>query len=407
MGFHSSSCVSGSTCFFQHRTYISLLLTACMVCFMACQGTTGPKVKQAISDDGTIQLPQPSALTAAEKQQYHNAVAGWYDSMLKPGYFNGGILVAKGGNIVFERYQGRMNVNSGDSITAASPFHIASVSKTFTSAAILLLKEAGKLDLQDPIEKYFPLMDYPGLTIQSLLTHRSGLPNYEYFLEYLGFDKKGKATNADVLQALTERKAEIKNIEPANRHFSYSNTNYALLALVIEKLGGMPYPQFLQENIFTPLQMNNSFVYSIADTADQYHSYTAGGRMIPRNFLDYIYGDKNIYSTPRDLLRWDRALSAHLILHKETLDTAYMPYSNEKQGIKNYGFGWRMNIYPNGKKVVFHNGWWHGNNAAFVRLPDEDATIIVLGNRKNRNIYRAYRLVNSFGHYFQGEDTVE
>ena len=117
------------------------------------------------------------------------------------------------------------------------------------------------------------------------------------------------------------------------------------------------------------------------------------------NFLDGVYGDKNIYTTPRDLLIWDRALSGGKLFTPKTLEQAYAPYSNEKAGVRNYGLGWRMNIYPNGKKTIYHNGWWHGNNASFVRLLPDSVAIIVVGNKYNRNIYHAKELANIFGAY--------
>jgi CubicO group peptidase (beta-lactamase class C family) len=141
-------------------------------------------------------------------------------------------------------------------------------------------------------------------------------------------------------------------------------------------------------------------VHHIGDTMVRSKSFDWKGREIPDNYLDQVYGDKNIYSTPRDLLKWDRALTHHLFLTAKTLETAYAPYSNEKPGIKNYGLGWRMNIYGEEKKIIFHNGWWHGNNATFIRLLKEDATIIVMSNRFARSVYTAKILVNIFGPYF-------
>lgn len=160
----------------------------------------------------------------------------------------------------------------------------------------------------------------------------------------------------------------------------------------------------MQQTFFIPLGMKETFVYIPAESKRITPNFDWRGQSIPNNYLDEVYGDKNIYSTPRNLLIWHRALHSNILFQPATLVNAYEPYSNEKPGIKNYGLGWRMNIYPNGKKVIFHNGWWHGNNAAFVRLLDEDVTIIALGNRFNRNIYKVYKLVNKFGSYF---DTVE
>jgi CubicO group peptidase (beta-lactamase class C family) len=136
-------------------------------------------------------------------------------------------------------------------------------------------------------------------------------------------------------------------------------------------------------------------------------SYDWRGRLQPHTNLDAVYGDKNIYTTPRDLLLWDRALRSDNLFAEATLTEAYTPYSNEKPGIRNYGLGWRMNCYPNGNKMIFHNGWWHGNNAAFIRLLKDSATIIVTGNKQNRNIYHARDLTRIFGEYIGEEEEEE
>ncbi|MBA2746087.1 MAG: serine hydrolase, partial [Flavisolibacter sp.] len=137
-------------------------------------------------------------------------------------------------------------------------------------------------------------------------------------------------------------------------------------------------------------------------------SYQPNGALWTLDFSDGVYGDKNIYSTPRDLLKWDQALYAGKILQQHILDSAYLPYSNERPGVNNYGLGWRMLLIPNGKKVVFHHGRWHGFNSAFARLRDEKVTIIILGNKYNRNVYTtARRLYNLFGNYDNSSETEE
>lgn len=203
-------------------------------------------------------------------------------------------------------------------------------------------------------------------------------------------------TNQDVFNYLVNFKTSFRNIVKPCTHFTYCNTNYALLALLIEKASGMSYPQYIKHNFFDPLQMTSSFVFTLADTSRINPSYDWRAGIIPLNALDAVYGDKNIYSTPRDLLKWDRLLSTNLMFKPETYQQAYAPYSNEKPGIRNYGLGWRMNIYPDGKKVIYHNGWWHGNNASFIRLTDEDVTIIAMGNRFCRGVYKAKNLMALF-----------
>ena len=381
--------------------YIILLFT--MPGLYGCNASEKNNPLKAAPAPGLI-LPPAAYLSESEKLSLGQVCQHWYDSALKNGPFNGGMLVAKGGNIIFETYKGTQNLKAADSIGAQTPFHIASVSKTFTAMAILKLVEQGKVQLADEFSKYFPAFNYPGITVQTLLNHRSGLPNYLYFMEDLGWPDSVMIKNSDILNYLVARKAELVNIGTADTRFNYCNTNYALLALLIEKVSGLSYPRFMQQTFFIPLGMKETFVYIPAESKRITPNFDWRGQSIPNNYLDEVYGDKNIYSTPRNLLIWHRALHSNILFQPATLVNAYEPYSNEKPGIKNYGLGWRMNIYPNGKKVIFHNGWWHGNNAAFVRLLDEDVTIIALGNRFNRNIYKVYKLVNKFGSYF---DTVE
>jgi CubicO group peptidase (beta-lactamase class C family) len=130
-------------------------------------------------------------------------------------------------------------------------------------------------------------------------------------------------------------------------------------------------------------------------------SFEWNNRKYPLEFLDVVYGDKNIYSTVRDMLKWDQALYAGRLFTKETLDSAFAPYSFEQDGKRNYGLGWRMTIMDNGKKILYHNGWWHGNNTVFIRLLDEEVAIIVLSNRFNKRIYSSKEICNLFGNYMQ------
>jgi CubicO group peptidase (beta-lactamase class C family) len=354
------------------------------------------------SDSLLISLPPVPALSAADMARYKGACELWYDTMLKNRGFNGGILVAKNGNIVFENYMGTGHLKSTDTVTGKTPFHIASVSKTFTAMAVLKLAQEGKLNLDDEFVKYFPQFNYPGVTIRSLLNHRSGLPNYVHFMEKAGWDKKRYLENTDVLNYLVDHKSTLANIGRPDTRFSYCNSNYALLALLIEKIGAMSYARYMQEAFFKPLQMHNSFVFDTSMLQTVIPSYDWKGELIPYNFLDVVYGDKNIYSTPQDLLTWDKALYSGKLFTDSSLMEAFAPYSNERPGIRNYGLGWRMNIYPNGKKMLYHNGWWHGNNASFIRLLDDSATIIVVGNKFNRNIYHARELAALFGDYGTG-----
>ena len=378
------------------------LLFGCAILLIACSRNANSNSKNSV-DSVAYNEKAPGNLSAEELERYTTAVTAFYDTTLVRHGFNGAILVAKNGRVIFEKYHGYFNLEKKDTLTEHSAFHLASVSKTFTAMAILKLAEQGKLKLDDKVKLYFPNFSYDSITIRMLLSHRSGLPNYLYFMEQLGWDKKQFSDNNDVLNYLIQFQPPLTH-QPGTR-FSYCNTNYALLGLIIEKASGKSYADYLQHNFFTPLKMNDTYVFNLNDIEKAMPSYDWRGKREPITFLDKGFGDKNIYSTPRDLLKWDQALYNNQIFSAQTLEEAFTPYSNEKPGIKNYGFGWRMNIYPNGKKIIFHGGWWHGNNTMLMRLVPDSATIIILGNKYNRNVYDAKKLANIFSPYFETDET--
>ncbi len=364
------------------------------VFFAACKSRSGDKGRTANIDSLGYVPPKPGDIPKEEFDRYYNAVKTFYNNDLVAKGFNGGMLVAKKGKIIYEDYHGYFNLQKKDSLTPHSAFHLASISKTFTAMAVLKLAELGKLNLNDDVKKYFPAFPYDGVTIKLLLSHRSGLPNYIYFMQQLGWNTKQYCSNMDMLNYMIQYKPPVQSAP--DTHFTYCNTNYALLGLIIEKASGKSYSLVLQELFFTPLHMDDTYVFTMADSAAAMPSYDWRGRQERLTFLDTGFGDKNIYSTPEDLLKWDQALYTNEILGKKTLEEAYTAYSHEKPGIRNYGYGWRMNVYPNGQKIIYHNGWWHGNNTVFIRMIEDSVTIIVLGNKYNRAIYDAKKMAAVF-----------
>ncbi|QEC54989.1 beta-lactamase family protein [Flavisolibacter ginsenosidimutans] len=382
-----------------------------LICGIAIYACNSPKAEvPALKAQSSTVKFVPKSLPPQDSIKYHNAVQEVLDKNLLRGRFNGSILVAKDGAIVYEQYVGTKDprIKTKDSITAETSFQIASTGKTITSAAVLKLWEEGKLDINDSVSKYFPGFPYAGVTVKTLLDHRSGLPNYLYYFETEKgkWDRKKQATNADVLNSLLTW--NVPKAANADRRFQYCNTNFVLLALIVEKVSGMPFPEFLKKTFFEPLGMNHSFVISPNEQAGHIQSFQPNNALWSLDFSDGPYGDKNIFSTPRDLLIWDQALTEGKVLSPKTLEAAYTPYSNEKPGIHNYGLGWRMLLYPNSKKIIYHNGHWHGFNIAFARLPEEKATIIIFTNRFNPAVYStAKKLYDVFGNYDGKQDEGE
>ncbi|MFN3754799.1 serine hydrolase domain-containing protein [Flavobacterium sp.] len=312
---------------------------------------------------------------------------------------NVSFLVAKNGQIIYENYMGYANKRTDEKITKETPLHIASVSKVLTATAILMLVDAEKIKLDQKVATLIDSFPYPEVTVQTLLNHRSGMKNYAYFTyEKSNWDKKKILTNEDIVKVMIEKKIPLET--KTDTRFSYCNTNYAMLALIIEKATGLKYPEAMKEMIFTPLGMTNTYVCDFEkDRENIVPSYKGNNVEIGTDYLDGIYGDKNIYSTPRDLLKFDTARYAPFFLNKELIKKTYQGYSYESKGLKNYGLGIRMVEYEKGEPFYFHNGWWHGNTSTFINLRKEKVTIIALSNKFTKKTYQSKRLAALFGDY--------
>ncbi len=381
-----------------------LVVFGIVLSLYACSSATSSGEAIIPEEDSLLYYPvTPPSVDQQAYRRYYRQLDAFFDSMLIRRGFNGAILVAKEGNILYEKYVGYRDLRVKDSLTDSTTFHLASTSKPFTAMALLRMIQAGKLSLDDSIQKFFPGLSYPGVTVKMLMNHRSGLPNYVYFVDQSKqWDKKNYLMNEDLIQFLYKEKPPRSF--PPDRRFSYSNTNYALMASIIEKVSGLDFPRYMKEYLFDPLNMKHTFVFRLADTASATMSYEANGARWKNDFLEATYGDKNVYSTPRDMLQWDQALYNEAFISKTLLDSAFAPYSFEKPGTHNYGLGWRLLMIPNGKKVIYHFGRWHGFTPAFARLTDEKVAIIILGNKYNRNIWTAaHKAYDLFGDYQQSQ----
>lgn len=345
--------------------------------------------------DGTFSNLSPTFLKDRKKELDYYLNTTWKDN----NSISGGILVAKNGQILYEHYQGFSNRENFIALTPNSPIHIASITKVLTAAAVLKLVDLGKLKLDQTISTILPLFPYQDITIKMLLNHRSGLPNYAYFTsDEKIWNNHTVLSNQDILHLMHQHQFPLQ-FKPDTR-FTYCNTNYAILALVIEQITGVNYREAMKKMIFEPLQMNNTYVFDYKkDTATASPSYTWRNVRYAFNYLDDIYGDKNIYSTPRDLLKFDLATYNTTFLSDSLKKQVYKGYSYEKKGVKNYGLGIRLMEWDTGQKLFYHNGWWHGNNTVYLHLIQDSTTIIALGNKYTRKMYSAMNLAGYFGDY--------
>lgn len=317
----------------------------------------------------------------------HPQIDAYMKKLHQRSAFNGTVLVAKKGKILYQNAFGWANYLLKDSLKIDYPFELASVSKPLTATAVLQLVEKGKIRLDQEVTAFIPDFPYEGVTIQQLLSHRSGLPNYIYFTDTVWPDKRKGMSNQDVLSLLAQHKP-ARYAAPDSRFF-YNNTNYMVLASIVEKASNMSFPEYMKTHIFDPAGMQNTAVYSTA-VYEKIPTPVIGHdkiwrRSVVQNFQDGTMGDKGVYSTVQDLYRFDQALRENRLLSAETQSLAYQGYNKAIRKVFNYGLGWRI-YQPDEAHVVYHTGWWHGFKSLYIRDLKNDVTIILLTNLANGSL---------------------
>ncbi|QGN23461.1 serine hydrolase [Elizabethkingia anophelis] len=307
--------------------------------------------------------------------------------------FNGNVLVAEKGKVIYEKSFGLANEKTKQKLDKNTVFELASVSKQFTAMGIVQLEKEGKLSYNDPLTKYFPeLSFYKPITIDNLLHHTSGLPDYMSLFDK-NWDKKKFATNKDVVEMLAKYKPELLFV-PSDK-YEYSNTGYALLGLIIEKVSKQSYGDYLNKKIFKPLGMANTRVYRSRYKPEKISNYALGyvvdslgnkkllddlGKEYYTYYLDGIVGDGMVNSTTGDLLKWDRALYGDKLVNQKDKDLIFSSIVTKDNKDTRYGYGWAIDTkYPFGK-IANHSGGWAGYITFIERDLDYDKTIIILQN---------------------------
>ncbi|WKK67397.1 serine hydrolase domain-containing protein [Lutimonas zeaxanthinifaciens] len=295
--------------------------------------------------------------------------------------FHGSVIVAKKGKVIFKDHYGYADFKNRSKIDDSSIFQLASVSKQFTAAAVLILYEEGKLELDDKVTRFYPDFPYPEVTIRQLLNHTSGLPKYFWLAEHK-WDKEYVPSNKEMMKMMSEH--DVQRFFSPGANFDYSNTGYFVLASVVEKVTGSTFGEFVQDHIFDPLFMNNTFVYRYEKDElkeGQLNGYRVYRRRwhakIGGTVNDGIVGDKNVYSTTEDMMKWVQGLNSGKIISKKTLEEMYTRGETKYKRKVPYGFGFRIKEDDRGK-VVYHNGKWNGFSTSLMQYTDEDLVVITL-----------------------------
>lgn len=300
--------------------------------------------------------------------------------------FNGSFAILYKGVPIYQHNQGQFNLlRKSDTITSTTTFQLASVSKPFTSMAVMMLWEQGKIAIDSAVQQYIPEFPYPKITVHQLLNHTSGLQDYMQLVEN-NWDQEKVITNEDLLKLLIEHHLPL-NFPSGKRH-SYSNTGYAMLALLVERVTQTPYHQWVRDNIFIPAGMQTAWVWnpetadSIQNCAIGYLSRSRKARYYSHDKCDEIVGDKSVFCSINDMICWDRAIHKHLFVSDTTMQKAWTPSRIIKKDVA-YGLGWRMKEFGE-RKAVYHNGRWNGFTATHTRFNDEEITILMLSNTRDK-----------------------
>lgn len=293
------------------------------------------------------------------------------------------LLVIQDGQVLLQRAYGYANLEHGEKVAAATNFRLASVSKQFTATCILQLVDAGRLSLQTTLAEAFPGFPPYGadVTVAQLLTHTSGIPDYEDYVADTAMNPQLK--DSGVL-AILERLDE--GYFPPGTQFRYSNSAYALLALMVEKYSGLPYGTYLQAHIFEPLGMDATVAHEsgkteVAKRAFGYAQRQGRWERRDQSATSAVLGDGGIYSNVDDLCRWDQALYTGAVLPIPLIQQSFARYRLADGTTVDYGYGWHLKQDYAGREVVYHTGSSTSFRNIFYRIPDLRLSIIVLTNR--------------------------
>jgi CubicO group peptidase (beta-lactamase class C family) len=290
------------------------------------------------------------------------------------------VTVVKSGEIIYNKGFGYADFEAEIEIEPKTNFRLASITKQFTALSVLILEDEGKLNLEDSLSKYFP--EFPKyadkISIKNILQHTSGLLDYE---DFVNESDTVQLTDKDVLEILINQ--ESTYFAPGSEH-RYSNSGYAILSLLVEKLSGMSFSKFLEEKIFKPLKMNGTMAFvdgvnSVPNRSFGYAKADSGFVFSDQSLTSAVLGDGGIYSSILDLIKWDKEVESPTLIPKEKFYRSFEKGINSKGEHFDYGFGWRLDPYKNYNRI-YHTGSTCGYSNIYMKLPDEDLTIIVLMN---------------------------
>jgi len=345
------------------------------------------------------------------RNQMLERMDNWLQDLSLKKKFNGAILISRHGEIDLINTYGFSDINQKNRLTNQSSFRLASVSKQFTAMAIMVLKEKGKLNFDDAVNIHLETFPYDDVTIRHLLTHTSGVPDYEnlvlnyknksstkYFfrtgqskenITYSGIPSMYKnyydiLSMKDVLDLVIRFSDKRKFL--AGEKFAYSNTGYVLLAYLVEQISGKTFEGFMDKEIFNTLKMENSSVWNLNTVPKKLDDRVQGTnkeRLNDYTWMDGIAGDGAVFVSIEDFIKWDRALANYSLISKNTFEQAVNPFITLKGDTSYYGFGWSLS---EDLSSMDHAGGWVGASTYIYRNLDSGLLVVILDSSTNQYI---------------------
>ena len=343
-----------------------------------------------------------SSLTCSQANKYSEFIS----CMKSKGLSTGNILVYEKGEIVFQSSNGLRAIDPIDSLTLNSQFRLASVSKQFTSVAVIKLKQEGKLDYDQKVSSILNDFPHDNITIKHLLQHTSGIVDYIKIINqnYVpqNSTKRNILGNNEILDIFYNSNPKLK-FQPGEK-YEYSNTGYLVLASIVEEVSKQHFREFLKENIFDPLNMNNTLLYSYkegydSDMPNRVFGYSLnedkdGYELNDYNIVNDVRGDGGIYSTINDLFKWNMALLDYKVVPKRLLDEAWTAGTLNNGEDFGYGYGWFIGDSSK-PKSVFHSGGWVGFVTYLYNEIDTKSGYVILTNDSSRVVVDIINSINS------------
>ncbi len=307
----------------------------------------------------------------------------WFETLIKEERFNGVVLIAKDGEKLLSKGYGFSDHQRTNRLTEQSSLRLASVSKQFTAAGIMLLHENNRLDYDDLVTKYLPDFPYQGVTIRHLLNQTSGVPDIYQALENIDIEGIPLLTNQLVLDLLIKEK--IPAVTAPNEVYQYCNTNYILLAHLIETITEKTFEDYMQTELFEPLGMENTRVWNrnsketgFKNKADDFELFNGKTTLLEPTFYDGVAGDGAVFSSIEDLLKWDQFWYENPLVSPPNLAEAFQKPTLNNGEKSDYGFGWM--VTDNG---MWHNGTWMGASTIILRNTKKKTCTVLLDNSTN------------------------